>query len=161
MWLEATIFIAAVISVVYFFFIRKNPELKPYYPVNNYRDWDDMEKEIFKQINLQRHFFGQVEAFPDMNLRESAEKRALHYSKLGYVRDHKGWVKITKELESKGIKSPAEILGYAYKNTDGVIEAWMRSDDHRPILLSGFRNLVGVGFVKKGIKTYFVCHFGR
>jgi len=124
---------------------------------------DDYESYIFEVaelVNAERAKAGLHELELDEDLCYIAEWRAEELTEvLEHVRpDGSKWVTILDECEIE-YDFAGENFAYGYKSPSAVVDAWMKSTNHRSNILDENFEYMGVGFFKEGASYYWVQIF--
>lgn len=98
-------------------------------------------QSLLRDINQTRKENGADELLPDGNLQSEALNRAYQIEE---EFSHKLFKYSAKRLKKLGLRSVGEILARGYDANEKVINAWLRSPDHRKYLLSTRYKYIGI-----------------
>ncbi len=129
------------------------------------------ERALAARINLARHRRDLASLTPGAALAEAARAHALDMGRQGYF-DHAGpdgtqpWDRV---VHAGGrVTALAETIAAGLETADTVVEAWLESPGHRPLLLDPTVTTIGCGVAQadrgqdpQGFGWYWVALFAR
>jgi uncharacterized protein YkwD len=121
---------------------------------------EDLEKEIFSLINGVRIANNLKELKYNQTLSVASEnhcKDIMQYGYWAHSREDKKFSDFVTDLDIK-FEELAENLATDYYTTVGTVEGWMKSEEHKKIILGNFEE-VGVGVIKKNDESLLVCSY--
>lgn len=127
-------------------------------PENTYT-WTDEEYYLLETINKYRDNENLNSLLPDDTHYNLAELRNNHNIELGYI-SHKQFPIAFKQLIDLGANWAGENLAYGYNTTQGVINAWIKSEGHNKNLLNNWV-YIGVKITNYNNRKYYCLIFSR
>jgi len=164
-------------AIIEFFknLFKKKEKVVPV-PVNNFDEWNAMEKNIATFMNIIREeskplslikriggvFYSPLNVIPDLIpnklLWEEARKRCV--AQFGREKiSHDGVGVAFKVILDAGYLAPGEILAYGYSTAESVLEAWYNSLSHKKVMLRSSYKYYGVAYVENNGKKYYCVLF--
>lgn len=94
-------------------------------------NYNTIEVEILDELNLYRKALGLTELKPMTELSMESEDHNEYMIEVGVV-SHDNFSQRASELMNKvGARSVAENVGYGYRTSGAVVNAWLKSKGHR------------------------------
>ena len=116
----------------------------------------DEIKEVLVQVNEARTEIGQPELVWNEELAKAADIRAKEIEQLfSHVRpDGSEWWTVNDEVIY------GENIARGYQNADSVMEAWMKSSEHKDNILYASFQTIGIALYESNGQWYWVQEFG-
>lgn len=128
-------------------------------PENNVLDWNKDEQQL---AMLMRDYLHEVN--PDIQENKLLHDLAVDRCKYLIEREkvsHDGVGTAFEAILAEGYIMPAEILGYAYKTAQTMLNGWKKSVDHDKTILNPKHRYYGIGIVEHKGKKYYCTLFAR